>query len=163
MAALMQQERYHHVCPPRSLLLLDAMPALLYILKVPAPAWFWCLAFLLRTAVKLLASNPNLSSLKLDFIPWITRQQLRSSTAAAARSSGGGTAAAAAAHNGSSTNLSRQQSGGSIGSYTSGGELSVGGLGGGGGGAAADGVTLPRHLPGEKKLSAEIIWSLCPI
>lgn len=105
-----------------------------------------CLLFLLlragvRSVLKLLVAKPALSSLKLDFIPWLTRHQLKHSQPAAAaaggfagRASAGG-AAAGGATGSSFLLLSRQHSGGSFGSLTSAGSLTAAGMPA----AAADG------------------------
>ncbi|WIA38932.1 hypothetical protein OEZ86_005085 [Tetradesmus obliquus] len=94
-----------------------------------------------RSVLKLLVAKPALSSLKLDFIPWLTRHQLKHSQPAAAaaggfagRASAGG-AAAGGATGSSFLLLSRQHSGGSFGSLTSAGSLTAAGMPA----AAADG------------------------
>lgn len=62
---------------------------------------------LCRPALKLLTAKTNLSSLKLDFIPWLTRHCLKATTAAAAAGgSGGGSNARARSFGGSGLNPS---------------------------------------------------------
>ncbi|KAF6255618.1 nucleotide-diphospho-sugar transferase [Scenedesmus sp. NREL 46B-D3] len=87
-----------------------------------------------RSALKLLVSKPALSSLKLDFIPWLTRHQLKHAQPAAAAAAGfAGRASAGGAAAGGTTGssfllLHRQPSGGSFGSLTSASSLTAGNM-----------------------------------